>query len=167
MKSLTQEQMDEVSAIAKRYAPDTVVRIREYLGNTLNSSHPVPRRILFGQDDESNQHYLGDFEVWGDGVVLFVPGPDYRDYLCFVSSSGVRLGEDPNRTPIYARGHSIITSGSHLDFAFLELKLDPMEIFSTVKMSDSGGETILWIPSQHTGNLHTFLDSIFSPRSHG
>ncbi|MBA3679375.1 hypothetical protein H0W80_04300, partial [Candidatus Saccharibacteria bacterium] len=67
MKSLLKEHMDTISALTTRYTTDAVLPIREYLDKELHPAHPVSRRILFGQDESENQHYLGDFEVWGDG----------------------------------------------------------------------------------------------------
>ncbi|MBA3678966.1 hypothetical protein H0W80_02100 [Candidatus Saccharibacteria bacterium] len=177
MQSLTQENMNDICQIIERYksefnnAFNAVPEIREYLQKTFDAVSPVSRRILFGQDDSENQHYLGDFEVWGDGVVLFVPGPDYREYLAFVDISGWRSGFNRIGVPINARGHSIVTSGSNFDYAFFELTLtcsDPEDTNSKdsfVRMVDSGGESYFTVLVEQSRVLHKFFDSAFSPNN--
>ena len=118
------------------------------------------KRILFGVDEKKNQVFVGTFEHWGNGVVLFVPISGYKDFLSFTST-----GRKPGGLKI--TGYGFTTARNEFDNAFFVLDLqdeigwrDNTGPFGSLSILDAGGETKFSVPEEQNHELFEWFANI-------
>lgn len=124
----------------------TILKIRECLQKKF-ALNPQERRILYWVDRNNNQTYFGSFEHWGKAIVLFLPSPEYKDYLAFVNIS---FNEEKRSLMLSAYGFT--TARNEFDNAFFTLGLNqpgdenpPLPIRCVFHVVDANGEDFLKI----------------------